>query len=287
MADEWKEQYDYYFNKVNNANVESAKKQMDFQERMSSTAHQREVADLIKAGLNPVLSANNGASSPMGAYASVDSSPISAKFARQNLEKELENARLITQMQNSNAMQIAAQQIAAQISMNKYTTDENNRTSRLNTLVNEYGPLAGLVYGMNEGMYNNIPGANGAIGNMSENQGIINGLLDTINNSGKQSEVSSKLAQAFLDFSNKVLGGEDTSGKTYFYGDNVVYDSKSSPNYKFGSSGSNPDSKAANAVDNFAAKVKKFIYDTSASKKPIQYGKKSNKHGAGHTRSFK
>lgn len=52
----------------NIASAEAAQKQMDYQTYMSNTSYQRQVADLEKAGINPMLVARlGGASSPGGA----------------------------------------------------------------------------------------------------------------------------------------------------------------------------------------------------------------------------
>ena len=56
---------------TNKANENMSREQMNFQERMSSTAHTREVEDLRRAGLNPMLSVNAGASSPAGAQSTM------------------------------------------------------------------------------------------------------------------------------------------------------------------------------------------------------------------------
>lgn len=83
---------------TNAANAHMADVQMNFQERMANTAHQREVADLKAAGLNPVLSGTGGAGAPSGpgAMARMESelgAGVSSGHAGARLEQELKNMR--------------------------------------------------------------------------------------------------------------------------------------------------------------------------------------------------
>ena len=126
---------------------QASRVQMDFQERMSNTAYQRAMADMRKAGINPIMvSKLGGASTPTGAMAVTPKLGNMGSNAIKNMATAKGMQLTNSQIKNTDASTLTQESIA---SKNKADTMLTTAKEIHQNLVNENQRLANSVLAKN------------------------------------------------------------------------------------------------------------------------------------------
>lgn len=125
---------------ANATNMQLAQNQMDFQREMSNTSYQRAVADMKKAGLNPMLAySQGGASSPGGASTTVQNKFSGAVQAAQQMQLQNETIKQIqsqTQVNNATAAKTQADTLLSAQELKNRTQSEINLKEDMQRIIN-------------------------------------------------------------------------------------------------------------------------------------------------------
>jgi len=201
----------------NDASAKQAMLANAFSERMASTQHQREVADLRAAGLNPILSAGNpGAASPVGQKADMQDVVTPAVSSAMDAQR----TRASTQLMDAQSRQREPMAIIADTMSKLLNHFMGSNAKPGSTPVNPDTPVSNLVEGAVSRAYQEIPAPMRKelefLGDkLGERKIQIQEAARSLNPDSNWRDVYNFIRRGFLDNSAK-SSFQDSTGKIHY-----------------------------------------------------------------------